>query len=118
MEADRCTRTVAINFPCSMSEGHTGVCHPDPEGQLRIYGITVEDLRRIQQDLKEARILGLTREDGRRTSLASFVVLKARLLQLVERQKAYPYAYLDVQRAIDEAEEHTRLLEPPTERLT
>lgn len=101
-----CDRTVAINYPCSLSEGHEGVCQPDPEGQLRIYGITVEDLRDIQRNLYDARVLGLVKGDGGPTAFGRYVRLRADLDRILPR--GGPSALVrasDIYYAIDTAEE-------------
>jgi len=103
---ERCERTVAISYPCSLSEGHEGVCQPDPEGQLRIYGITVENLREIQGDLQDARLLGLVHSDGGPTAFGRYVRLRAALDRILPR--GGPSALVrasDIYYAIDTAEE-------------
>src|SRR6266487_2231341 len=86
MSKPRCANTVTISYPCALSEGHEGICQADPEGQLRIYGITVENLREIQRDLADARRLGLIRSDGGPTAFGRYVKLRAGL------ERVIPYA--------------------------
>lgn len=84
-ELPACKNTVAINFPCQYDEGHIGVCQPNTERQLRIYGVELEDIRRIAQDLRDARVLGIADGSGKRTTFGRYIVLKAALNRLLDR---------------------------------
>lgn len=97
-----------------MSAGHEGVCHPDPEYQLRLYGLTLEAFRELQKALTDAHKLGLVLGD-RPTTALRYTALRAGLDDLMSRARTrrYPYIYVeDIQFEIERAES-TRAWQPP-----
>lgn len=109
-QREPCPRSVAINLPCRLSEGHDGVCIPDPEQQLKVWGITLEDLLRIQADYRAAVQMRVAQPNGQPTAFGRHVRLRAALERLKERARWTGQVYVfDIEQAIQEAESYEAL---------